>query len=318
MNNCKNIWVMSEAAKDYPALCTLARTLCTTEDAKVNALWIGSTNDQAALETAGADRLADIERSEEELFENYSGCAIGTICGDSPDAVLLATSKRMRLLAAQLAAALETRVINDATALVQEEQGLLAEHMVYGGSALRRERVSRAPAVVLVSDSLLLALATDDRATATTTVSERIVSPEGSSGITLQSRKARTVEAVNLASVPCVISVGRGFEKQEDLQLAQQLADCLQAEIGCTRPIAEGMGWMSHERYIGVSGAMLKPELFIAVGLSGQIQHMVGANRARTIIALNNDKNAPIFRQADYGIVGDLYAVLPRLSEALR
>lgn len=85
-----------------------------------------------------------------------------------------------------------------------------------------------------------------------------------------------------------------------------------------TRPIAEGEGWMSRERYIGVSGAMLKPELFIALGVSGQVQHMVGVTGARTIIAINKDKNAPVFRYADYGIVGDLYEVVPQLVELLK
>ena len=82
--------------------------------------------------------------------------------------------------------------------------------------------------------------------------------------------------------------------------------------------LAEGEGWMSRERYIGVSGAMLKPELFIALGVSGQVQHMVGVTGARTIIAINKDKNAPVFRYADYGIVGDLYEVVPQLVELLK
>jgi electron transfer flavoprotein alpha subunit len=134
----------------------------------------------------------------------------------------------------------------------------------------------------------------------------------------LLSREARRVESVNLCGAPSVISVGRGIAKQEDLQLVRDLAAVLTAEIGCTRPIAEGQGWLSHERYIGVSGAIIKPELFVAIGLSGQIQHMVGANRAKTVVAINSDKNAPIFKQADFGIVGDLYQVVPGLIEALR
>ena len=122
---------------------------------------------------------------------------------------------------------------------------------------------------------------------------------------------------MNLAAARRVVSVGRGVAAQEDLALVDELAAALEAEVGCTRPVAEGSGWMARERYIGVSGALLKPDLFVAVGLSGQIQHMVGANSAKTIVAVNKDKNAPVFKQCDYGIVADLYEVLPKLSAAL-
>lgn len=89
------------------------------------------------------------------------------------------------------------------------------------------------------------------------------------------------------------------------------------AELACSRPIAEGEHWMERERYIGVSGVMVKADVYLAAGISGQIQHMVGARDSRVIIAVNKDKNAPIFRFADYGIVGDLYKVLPALTKAL-
>ena len=114
-----------------------------------------------------------------------------------------------------------------------------------------------------------------------------------------------------------VITVGRGFSKKEDLVLAESLAQALDAEIGCTRPIAEGEGWMPHERYIGISGVMLKADLYVALGVSGQIQHMVGANGSKIIIAVNKDKNAPVFKSADVGIVGDINKVIPALVAGL-
>ncbi|EMQ3450968.1 FAD-binding protein, partial [Escherichia coli H23] len=89
------------------------------------------------------------------------------------------------------------------------------------------------------------------------------------------------------------------------------------AELACSRPVAENEKWMEHERYVGISNLMLKPELYLAVGISGQIQHMVGANASQTIFAINKDKNAPIFQYADYGIVGDAVKILPALTAAL-
>ncbi|HBR09149.1 MAG TPA: electron transfer flavoprotein subunit alpha, partial [Clostridiales bacterium] len=123
---------------------------------------------------------------------------------------------------------------------------------------------------------------------------------------------------VNLPAAKRVIGVGRGFSNEEDLELARDLAKAIGAEIGCTRPIAEESKWMPRETYIGVSGVMLKPELYFAIGLSGQVQHTVGINQSGTIIAINKDKEAPIFRYADYGIVGDLRKILPQLSGLLK
>ncbi len=99
--------------------------------------------------------------------------------------------------------------------------------------------------------------------------------------------------------------------------MAENLAVKLKGELSCTRGIAEDEHWLPIERYIGISGQMVKPDLYLAVGLSGQVQHMVGARESKIIVAVNSDERAPIFEAADYGIVGDLYAVLPLLTAAI-
>ena len=102
------------------------------------------------------------------------------------------------------------------------------------------------------------------------------------------------------------MSAGRGFAAEEDLQKARDLAAKLGGAIACSRPLTEGVNWLPTELYVGVSGITVTPKLYIAAGISGQMQHMVGANRSATVIAVNKDKNAPIFKQCDFGIVGDL------------
>ena len=97
----------------------------------------------------------------------------------------------------------------------------------------------------------------------------------------------------------------------------EALAQKMGAELACSRPIAEGEKWMPKNRYPGVSGVVVKPEVYVACGISGQVQHMVGVNEARVIIAVNKDKNAPIFKHCDYGIVGDLNKVVPALTQLL-
>nr|NLD41115.1 electron transfer flavoprotein subunit alpha/FixB family protein [Actinomycetales bacterium] len=124
--------------------------------------------------------------------------------------------------------------------------------------------------------------------------------------------------AVNLAAAQRIVAVGRGFRTEEDLQLARDLADAIGAELGCTRPLAEGSDWMPKNTYIGVSGAVVAPELYIAVGVSGQLHHTAGVNGAGTVVVINDDPSAPYFAESDHGIVGDLYEVLPALTAALR
>jgi electron transfer flavoprotein alpha subunit len=123
---------------------------------------------------------------------------------------------------------------------------------------------------------------------------------------------------VDVSAATRLVSVGRGFRKREDLKLAEDLAAVLKAELGCSRPVAEDEHWLPIDHYIGISGHTVKPELYLAVGISGQVQHVVGARESKIIVAVNNDEHAPIFEAADYGIVGDLYEVLPLLTAAVK
>ncbi|RDB71765.1 FAD-binding protein [Eggerthella sinensis] len=312
MSTFGTVWVMGEDPESYAALCAVGRRV----GERVEAVFIGTAADASRVQAQGADAVHVVSKEENALYEDCIGAVIEGVKEHRPDVVLLSTSKRLRLAGACIAAAVGSRVVNDASRVWVEDGTLLAEHLVYGGSALSVERVRAATAVVLVGDALLLNEPVPE-ATGAEAALDELPASAAASGCTLVERRPRTVEAVNLVAAKRVVSVGRGIAQQEDLQLVEQLAHVLEAEVGCTRPIAEGVNWMSRERYIGVSGVMLKPDMFVAVGVSGQVQHMVGANRAKTIIAINKDKNAPVFKQADYGIVGDLYDVVPQLVAAL-
>ncbi|MFC2266911.1 MAG: electron transfer flavoprotein subunit alpha/FixB family protein [Peptidiphaga sp.] len=126
------------------------------------------------------------------------------------------------------------------------------------------------------------------------------------------------VSSANLGSAKRIVAAGRGFKAEEDLKLAEDLAAAIGAELACSRPLAEGADWMSADRYIGVSGQSVAPDLYIAVGISGQIQHTVGMVDSKVVVAVNNDDKAPIFEGADYGIVADLYEALPAIVEAAK
>jgi electron transfer flavoprotein alpha subunit len=123
-------------------------------------------------------------------------------------------------------------------------------------------------------------------------------------------------QAVDLSQAERIVSVGRGIKSQENLQLAQQLAQAMGAEIAASRPICDA-GWLPMDRQIGSSGQTVAPRLYVALGISGAIQHLVGMKGARTIVAINKDPEAPIFEIADYGIAGDLFEVVPAMIAEL-
>ncbi|QOR45042.1 electron transfer flavoprotein subunit alpha/FixB family protein [Trueperella pecoris] len=136
-------------------------------------------------------------------------------------------------------------------------------------------------------------------------------------GLRVTGAESSQAKSVNLGGAKKIVAVGRGFKNEDDLKIAFNLAEKIGAEVACSRPIAEGNNWLGRDRYVGVSGQHVTPELYIAAGISGQIQHTAGMNEAKAVVVINSDKNAPYFEQADYGIVGDLYTVLPALTEAV-
>jgi electron transfer flavoprotein alpha subunit len=124
-------------------------------------------------------------------------------------------------------------------------------------------------------------------------------------------------QAVDLTQAEAIVAVGRGIKAPENLELAKKLADALGAELGASRPICDS-GWLPMDRQIGSSGQTVAPELYVALGISGAIQHQVGMKGARTVVAINKDKEAPIFEIATYGVVGDLFEIVPPLIEAIK
>ncbi len=122
---------------------------------------------------------------------------------------------------------------------------------------------------------------------------------------------------MDLTSADIIVSVGRGIKEKDNIPIVEELAKALGAELAASRPICDS-GWLPMERQVGSSGQTVSPKMYLAVGISGAIQHLVGMKGAKTIVAINKDANAPIFEVADYGIVGDLFEVVPALVEEVK
>ena len=129
-------------------------------------------------------------------------------------------------------------------------------------------------------------------------------------------RFRESAQTVDLSAAPVIVSVGRGIREEDNIAIVQELADALSAELAASRPICDN-GWLPMERQVGSSGQTVAPKLYLAVGISGAIQHLVGMKGSKTVIAINKDENAPIFEVADYGVVGDLFEVVPALTKAV-
>lgn len=124
-------------------------------------------------------------------------------------------------------------------------------------------------------------------------------------------------QTVDLSAAPVIVSIGRGIGEQENLPVVEELAQALGAELAASRPICDN-GWLPMERQVGSSGQTVSPKLYVAVGISGAIQHLVGMKGSKAVLAINKDENAPIFEIADYGVVGDLFEIVPELTKAVR
>ncbi len=311
MSKLSDVWVFSGKMNRMAELVAGAAAV----GEKITAIVIGSAADARTAITYGATAAFVIPKQDELIYEDYVP-TVAKIVRDSGNAgmVFIPAGKRGKCLAAKLGAALNGAVVNEAMT-ISTDDGIIVSHMVYGGLAIGREKINTPVVVLTIAGGTFQPLAVDALRSGEIKVAPFVAPPRL---IKLLKRIAQPEDTGDLGSAKRVVGVGRGFAKKEDIALAEELAHAIGGEVGCSGPVAEAQGWMERKRYIGVSGVMLKSDAYFAIGVSGQIQHMVGASGAKIIIAVNKDKNAPIFSSADYGIVGDLYKVIPAVIAALK
>lgn len=242
--------------------------------------------------------------------EAYAPAVAALVAQARPDLVLAATRPGDRVLAGAAAAALRAPTFTMVTSITVADGTVEVTRAVFGGIAQQTDLVT-GPTVVVVDGGP----APEGEPTQVAPITQVTVEP--SKAVTVIESRLSDQVAVDLTRASRIVAAGRGVKARDDLGLVDGLAAALHAESACSRPLAEGLAWYSHDRYVGVTGQHVTPDLYIAVGISGQLQHVVGARGAGTVVAINSDKDCPYFAEADYCVVGDLYAVLPALTEAL-
>jgi electron transfer flavoprotein alpha subunit len=285
----------------------------------------GSNSDGVAAELAAAQVHGVVTADHPALAsytpDGYTAAFQQVIAQLTPALVLLPHTYRTRDFAPKLAARIERAIITDVTAIKDPAadgrgpvfvrpmfQGKLTADVVPLGppphvvtfqiGAFRADQAARGPSPVPVRAAEL----TLDAAAIRQTPEEPF-------------QEAR--QSVDLSQAERIVSVGRGIKGQEHLALAQQLADALGAELGASRPICDA-GWLPMDRQVGSSGQTVAPRMYVALGISGAIQHLVGMKGSNVVVAINKDPDAPIFEIADYGIVGDLFEIVPAIIEAVK
>ncbi len=229
----------------------------------------------------------------------------------SPSLVLIGATRHGRQVAPMLAVKLRRGCLSEVFNLHAEGASLAAERNAYAARAVAQVS-AQLPCVATVKVGAYKPIGGDVMKAEVENVGP--LSPR----VTLLASKPKEVGQADLPNAKVIVSAGRGFRRKEDLELAQQLADAFGGTVGCSRPLSSDYGWLPEEQHIGLTGITVHPELYLALGISGQLQHIAGIKDSRIIAAINTDRGAPIFEAADYGVVGDLYLVIPALLKLAR
>jgi len=296
----------------------LAQTLETTVTAVI--LGGGLTSLAAELASAAVQEVLTVDSPllAEYTADGYALALRTVIEQQNPRLVIFSHTYQVRDFAPKLAASLDRGLVSDCLGYRREQDKLVFVRQVFQGkysadvelvgdppyfvsfqaAAFREDAVQRGSSAAPIS-SVSVELAAD-----------AICAKPGE-----RFREAK--QAVDLTQAEMIVAVGRGIKAPENLDLAKKLAEALGAEVGASRPICDS-GWLPMDRQIGSSGQTVAPKLYVALGISGAIQHMVGMKGSNTIVAINKDKEAPIFEVATYGIVGDLFEIVPPLIEEIK
>jgi electron transfer flavoprotein alpha subunit len=294
-----------------------AKKLSQSLGATVTAVSIGpEVSDLATLGSFGASKVIHVNNPELATYstEGYAQAAAEIIKSENPLAVILSATARGKDLAPRLAARVGAALLSDCTDVKVENNEFQGLRPIYAGKVLMWAKVKNALPLLALRPKAFLAEATDG----TAAVESRAVSLDASKiRAHVIEEKASGGATLDVTEADVVVSGGRGLRGPENFAMIEDLAKALGAAVGASRAVVDA-GWRPHGEQVGQTGKVVSPTLYIAVGISGAVQHLAGMTTSRTIVAINKDADAPIFKVATYGIVGDAFEIVPKLTEELR
>lgn len=298
-------WLLAAAGAHLDGAVAAARTL----GGRVTVVAVGPHALAEAAATAAPDEVRWVETPDGEPAEAWAAAVGAEVAAAAPRVVLSPADPASRALLAAAAVPLGAALVSRVLALRAEDDALVVDRVSLGGAVVETLAVSGPLAAVLDDRDGTTAAAPPAPVTAWT--------PAAAPAAVQVKREPAPGAAAGVRDAARVVSVGRGLRSKDDLAVVEPLLAALGAELGCSMPMADDLGWVPKERYVGRSGQHIAPRLYLALGISGMPQHMEGVRDAKVVAAVNSDPAAPIFRTADYGVVGDLYEVVPALVRAL-
>lgn len=299
---------------------TAARTLADAIGGQVHAFVAGAPGIASAahkLGEYGADVVIVVEHAALEKYnpEAVAATVASRIQSGDYRAALFPTSALGSDLAPRVAAKLGVGLVTDVTDIKVEGDALVVRHPVNIGKVVATVRITSTPALIGIRANTFTPAANPRAATV-----EQVqpATDPAASRVVVKDVKVGGGTKLDLGEAPVIVSGGRGLKAAENFNLVEELAAAFgNAAVGATRAVTDD-GWRSHSDQIGQTGRLVSPQLYVAVGISGAIQHLAGMRTSKTIVAINKDKEAPIFKIADYGIVGDLFEIVPALTAAVK
>jgi len=266
----------------------------------------------------GADKVVTLTNPSFAKYdpEGYAQVLAERIKHGGYEAVVFAASATGKDLAPRVAAKLGVSVAADLTDLSADSNGLVVTRPVYAGKALLKAKVAARPAVLSVRPNIFTPV---ERPKAGAAEIVAVTAPVVPSRVVVREIKAAPAGTLDVAEAQVIISGGRGLKEPANFKVLEELARAFggRAAVGASRAVVDA-GWRAHADQVGQTGKTVSPSLYIAVGISGAIQHLAGMRTSKVIVAINKDKDAPIFKIADYGVVGDLFEIVPKLTEEIR
>ncbi|HZH67924.1 MAG TPA: electron transfer flavoprotein subunit alpha/FixB family protein [Chitinophagales bacterium] len=273
-----------------------------------------SEGDLAALGEYGATRILHASDSALDAFDAgvYASVIEQVSKSEGADVIVISHSSTGKAVAPAVSIKLQAGLVSGAVALPDTTDGFIVKKTAFSGKAFAHVKINTDVKVIgLVPHSF-----GTEKGSGTATVEAASIEIPASKVKVISVDRA-VGDKLPLPEAELVVSAGRGMKGPENWGIIEELADALGATTACSRPVSD-VGWRPHHEHVGQTGVAIRPNLYIAVGISGAIQHLAGVNQSKVIVVINKDSEAPFFKAADYGIVGDLFEVVPKLTAAIK